>query len=349
MPVLVNHQMLVNAFEYAIEQSRKDGIFVVDSLIDWRNNYSFNSRITKLYGAITHHTAAEVSSSSMVNYVRSLGDGSLIPSIGKVLCNTSTVRAGKWPGSDGKPTIIILAADYTNHAGLGDDAVLTELNDGDVDILSEIKPGTDDLYLNRYFLGDEGVGSYTDASQQKAFIVFYGHLFWKLGLAADVDNDGKFAPIIAHRESTRRKVDPSNADLVKMRMAMQTFIEQRYLDDQESTDIQSPDTFKNPYVPIAVDGIWGNKTTRALQYALSYHHNVAGLTGPLSVDGLLGPNTYRALQRLLNYKNVGPVSEDGIFGRSTKKALQRYVGAAVDGIVGPETIRKMQIKINNGF
>ena len=285
----------------------------------------------------------------MVNYVRSLGDGSLVPSIGKVLCNTATVRTGKWPGSNDKPTIIVLAADYTNNAGLGDDNVLTELNDGDVDILSEIKPGTDDLYLNRYFLGDEGVGSYTDASQQRAFIVFYSHLFWKLGLAADVDNDGKFAPIIAHRESTRRKVDPSNADLVKMRMAMQTFIEQRYLDDQEYTEPEDTETFTNPYVPIAVDGIWGNKTTRALQYALKHHHGALGLTGELSVDGLLGPNTYRALQRLLNYKNMGPVSEDGVFGRSTKMALQRYVMAAVDGIVGPETIRKMQTKINNGF
>lgn len=355
MPVAVGHSMLVNAFEYAIEESRKDGIHVVDNLLDWRNNYgSATNRIKKLYGTITHHTGSEIGASRVVSYTRSLGTGSIRPEIGRVLCNTASIRAGHWPGSDNKPTIVVLAADYANHAGLGDQGILNELEDEDIDNLSEFKPGGDDLYLNRYFLGDEGVGSYTDASQQRAVVVFYGHLMWKLGLMADADKDGKFAPLVAHRESTRRKIDPSRADLAKMRKDMQDFVNVRYKGGvapkpAENLSVVKPNAFINPHTPLSVDGKWGPRTTKALQYVLKMKYNAWGLDGPLVVDGNLGKNTYRALQRVLNQKIKAGLAEDGIFGPATKRALQRYVGATQDSIVGPATIKSMQAKINAGF
>lgn len=353
MSVLVNHDMLVRAFEYAIAESRKDGIHVVDDLMDWRNNFgSRTNRITNLYGVSAHHTGSEISGSRVVNYTRSLGTGSIRPDIGRALCNTATIRSGVWPGSNDKPTIVVLAANYTNTEGKGDGNILNELKDGDVDSAGEVKPGSDTIYLNRYFLGDEGVGSYTDASQQRAFVVFYSHVLWHLGLAADADRDGRFAPIVAHRELTKRKIDPSGADMVKMRRDMEDFITQRYLGGEpreaEPLVVTTP-VFNNPHTPLAVDGIWGKGTTRALQYVLKNKYNAWGIDGPLVIDGIVGRNTYRALQRLLNQEIKAGLAEDGIFGGRTKRALQQYVGASIDGIIGRDSIRKMQSKINGGF
>ena len=355
MPVNVSHGMLVEAFEYAIAESRKDGINVVDNVLDWRNNFgSKTNRIKVLYGVSAHHTGAEIGASRVVSYVRSLGTGSIRPDIGRALCNTSTVRAGMWPGSGDKPTVVVLAANYTNTEGLGDQGALDELKDGDVDIVGEFKPGGDDLYLNRYFLGDEAVGSYMDSSQVRAFVVFYSHLIWKLGLAADSDRDGKFVPVLGHRELTRRKIDPSRVDMNALRQQMHDFINERYYGGKRPEPVPTADplvkkTFNNPHTPLRVDGIWGRGTSRALQYVLRYKYNAWGLTGPLVVDGIAGRNTYRALQRVLNQEIKAGLVEDGIFGKKTKRALQRYVGSGADGIVGPATVRALQAKINGGF
>ena len=366
MAVSVNHAMLVGAFEYSIEESRRDGIHVVDNLIDWRKNFgSRTNRITKLYGGMAHHAGSEIAPSRVVNYVRALGTGSIRPDIGGGLCNTSSVRAGHYPGSDGKPTIVVLGANYMNHAGKGDSSILRELEDGDVDVAGEIKPGADNTFLNRYLLGDEGVGSYTDESQQRAVVVFYSHVFWKLGLTSDRDRDGKFAPLIGHRESTKRKIDPSRADMAKMRHDMQEFIKQRYFGETSTSDYvpgapvveplsaKTESTgstgFSNPHTPLSVDGQWGNQTTRALQHVLKEKYNAWGLNGPLVVDGLIGKNTYRALQRVLNQESKAGLAEDGIFGPQTRRALQRYVGTNADGIVGPNTVSALQRKINGGF
>lgn len=82
---------------------------------------------------------------------------------------------------------------------------------------------------------------------------------------------------------------------------------------------------------IAVDGIWGVNTTKAMQRALG-----------VTADGIIGVQTIRALQ-----KRVG-TAVDGIIGVNTRKALQRYVGAAQDGIWGKETATKLQQKLNAG-
>lgn len=58
--------------------------------------------------------------------------------------------------------------------------------------------------------------------------------------------------------------------------------------------------------------------------------------GPLAVDGVLGRNTTRAMQSWVG------TTPDGIWGPNTTRALQRTVGASVDGVRGPETTRKTQ-------
>jgi len=61
--------------------------------------------------------------------------------------------------------------------------------------------------------------------------------------------------------------------------------------------------------------------------------------GRLAVDGVMGPMTTRAIQRWVG------TTPDGAFGPMSKKALQRKVGATPDGVIGPGTIRALQIKI----
>lgn len=82
---------------------------------------------------------------------------------------------------------------------------------------------------------------------------------------------------------------------------------------------------------LAVDGLWGVLTTKALQRRL-------GVTS----DGIFGPVTTKALQRLLG------VTADGVFGPITKRALQRRLGVAADGIVGPITTKALQRALNAG-
>jgi hypothetical protein len=62
-------------------------------------------------------------------------------------------------------------------------------------------------------------------------------------------------------------------------------------------------------------------------------------TGKLAVDGVMGPMTTRAIQRWVG------TSADGAFGPKSKRALQRKVGARPDGVIGRQTIRALQIRI----
>lgn len=86
------------------------------------------------------------------------------------------------------------------------------------------------------------------------------------------------------------------------------------------------------YVPIAVDGIWGEGTTNALQAHLG-----------VPVDGILGPETYKAMQRATGNPNV-----DGIWGDSSRRYMQAALGVAVDGVTGYDTIVALQTMLNAG-
>jgi resuscitation-promoting factor RpfA len=67
--------------------------------------------------------------------------------------------------------------------------------------------------------------------------------------------------------------------------------------------------------------------------------SVAAHSQELAVDGVMGPMTTRAIQRWVG------ATPDGAFGPLSKKALQRKVGAIADGAIGPQTIRALQITI----
>ena len=62
-------------------------------------------------------------------------------------------------------------------------------------------------------------------------------------------------------------------------------------------------------------------------------------TGELAVDGVMGPMTTRAIQRWVG------TTADGVYGPISKKALQRKVGATPDGAIGSQTIRALQTRI----
>lgn len=97
------------------------------------------------------------------------------------------------------------------------------------------------------------------------------------------------------------------------------------------TPIPAPRPTPAPSGALAVDGVWGLATTRALQHVLG-----------VTADGVFGPVTVRALQR-----RVG-VTADGVYGPITRKALQRHVGVTADGVVGPVTVRALQTRLNAG-
>lgn len=87
----------------------------------------------------------------------------------------------------------------------------------------------------------------------------------------------------------------------------------------------------NPYLPLAVDGVFGPLTTKALQWKLG-----------VATDGIFGPITKEALQRYLH------VTADGIIGPVTIRALQQHVGVTQDGIWGPQTTEGLQRALNDG-
>jgi GH25 family lysozyme M1 (1,4-beta-N-acetylmuramidase) len=89
----------------------------------------------------------------------------------------------------------------------------------------------------------------------------------------------------------------------------------------------------NPFVKpkLAIDGGFGARTARALQY----------VTGA-AVDGNWGTTSVRALQKMLG------VSVDGQAGTRTVEALQRKVGAAPDGNWGKLTTEAVQRALNAG-
>jgi peptidoglycan hydrolase-like protein with peptidoglycan-binding domain len=92
---------------------------------------------------------------------------------------------------------------------------------------------------------------------------------------------------------------------------------------------------RNVFTPVAVDGVFGVNTVKALQWVT--------FSGDRSqCDGLFGPASKRSLQTYLH------VPADGIVGPVTVRALQKRVGAAVDGIWGAQTTMALQKVLNSG-
>jgi N-acetylmuramoyl-L-alanine amidase len=109
---------------------------------------------------------------------------------------------------------------------------------------------------------------------------------------------------------------------------------------------------------IAVDGIVGSATKKALRKALQMQLNANGTKPPLVVDGIWGAKTRAAvpLVRLGDRGNMVwliqaalvahgyNIAADGIFGQGTQNALidfQRKNGLSADGIAGPNTFERL--------
>jgi peptidoglycan hydrolase-like protein with peptidoglycan-binding domain len=72
---------------------------------------------------------------------------------------------------------------------------------------------------------------------------------------------------------------------------------------------------------------------------IKYSGTNASYSGKLAVDGVMGPRTTRALQRWIG------TSADGVFGPQSARALQRKVGAHADGKIGRNTVRAVQARV----
>lgn len=132
--------------------------------------------------------------------------------------------------------------------------------------------------------------------------------------------------------------------------------------DYSGSSVSNPPTTSTPTTSgdkIAVDGQWGNATTRKLQQVLGTYID-GYIDGQSRVDfnkcnkgGLLtstfrfgsgGSPCIKALQ-----KKVG-TKADGYIGPDTIRALQRYLGCEVDGLVDriSPMVKKLQTKLNSG-
>jgi peptidoglycan hydrolase-like protein with peptidoglycan-binding domain len=103
------------------------------------------------------------------------------------------------------------------------------------------------------------------------------------------------------------------------------------------------------FEPGALDGLFGNKTRRAVRLYQSDRG--------LDVDGIVGPKTWarldpptlargasggpvKLLQRLLEDFGYDVGAVDGDFGQNTERALRRFQDdflLSADGVAGPET------------
>lgn len=92
-------------------------------------------------------------------------------------------------------------------------------------------------------------------------------------------------------------------------------------------------------IGVKVDGLWGPKTEDAHELASGVVTRPVPNGPGLAVDGIFGRNTKRALQRAIG------VDDDGIFGPISKRALQRKLGVDDDGVIGPITVKALQKKL----
>lgn len=108
---------------------------------------------------------------------------------------------------------------------------------------------------------------------------------------------------------------------------------------------------------IAVDGVAGQQTIRALQQALGtpadgiissqfdFHSQYwpAHGAGWEWTHDAEGSSCIEALQKKLG------IEADGYAGPQTVQALQRRIGVPADGYAGPQTIRALQTRLNKGL
>lgn len=310
----VNHDKLIAAFDYAIAESKNDGYNMVV-----RSNYKTNighstKRITDLAGFMMHHFGSAISVTRAESYATGLATGSIRPDIGRIICNISVWKKNGYPGAGDKVTIVVNGVDYSNHAGLGDQGLLSEVSDGDVDQSPVFKPSADDLYVNDRWLGAECEGSSINWDQAMACVVFFSHVSHYLGMDVDKDGDGRRSPIVGHLESTRRKIDPSGVVMGEVRARMEKYLQSRY---PTGTPVVTP---KPPLSSVSIVPL-----------------------APRYVD-------WRRADFIKITQRVMGISDDGIRGPMTiskTKEWQKKLGSTVDGAWGADTTEKYLLSLPN--
>lgn len=106
---------------------------------------------------------------------------------------------------------------------------------------------------------------------------------------------------------------------------------------------------------LALDGMWGNATTRRLQEVLGCSIRDGIISGQIVQpcnkniyslqSGVGGSNMIRALQKVLG------VEQDGYIGRKTIVALQRRMGTIQDGTISSvsDCVKAMQRRLNENM
>lgn len=125
------------------------------------------------------------------------------------------------------------------------------------------------------------------------------------------------------------------------------------------SSVSTPSSSPSSAGSIAVDGSWGQATTRAVQRALGTpvdgivsgqdakdiaSVNRGGLHSSSWRTGRGGSKMVKALQQKIG------ASVDGYFGKNTCKALQKYLGTTQDGFVSSpsDMVKALQRKLNAG-
>lgn len=327
--VKANHDLLVEAFEFAIDKAREDGVNVVDNVVDWRRRRRLTQEgTTDLHGVVTFWDSSGGVSPTRARYLGG-GVGGRRPA----KHNTITVPPGGWPGGGNSPTVIVLSADIP--AGKKPRLPIDGVSAA---VLEEVS-ATDGSWISNLSIGG------TSSHRRDAFVIFYGHLLWRLGIAADVIREGRRIPLAAYVDTPQM----SKVYLAEVRSLMRDFIASRYChecDGPMSTGFNAD--FVSSLPLLAVSGVWGENTTRALQEVLRDKYGLWGTYGAISLTGEMDVNTVSALQKMLNQKDCALIAEDGIFGDLTKKALQSYLGTSPDGIIGSVTTKVLQSFLNKG-
>jgi surface antigen len=152
-----------------------------------------------------------------------------------------------------------------------------------------------------------------------------------VGIVESVRSDGRIVAIEGNT-SPDDAGSQDNGDGVYRRVRSPMFVVgygyPRYAHERRTTSLPR----KTRTVPLVVDGVWGRKTTAAVQRYLK-----------VRADGVLGPVTRRAVQRWAR------VRQDGVWGHTTRKAVQRKLGVRVDGEWGPVTVRALQRFLNRAL
>lgn len=84
---------------------------------------------------------------------------------------------------------------------------------------------------------------------------------------------------------------------------------------------------------LAVDGVWGASTTKAVQAAIGQ---------PQTGEAWINNADAKVLQQRFG------VTVDGLFGKNSNIALQKYLGVTADGVFGPNSVKALQTRLNAG-